>query len=57
MATCQECKAFFPLEASEPDYAEGKGDCVRELFDGRSKYWASKPIMGGMEACPDFNAK
>ena len=39
MAACAECKSFFPVPENADDFAEGKGDCVREIKDEKGKYW------------------
>ncbi len=54
MATCNDCKWFFPLE-DDPS----RGDCVRRESDGKSEYWTAKPrsAQEGGESCASFEAK
>jgi benzylsuccinate synthase len=54
MATCKECKSFFPLEEN-PD----KGDCVRRTVDPRQAYYQAKPVNSGDDAgsCESFKKK
>jgi len=47
MATCKECKHFFPLE-SDP----GKGDCVQKVVDPRQAYHKAKPVAADRDAAP-----
>ena len=56
MAACAECKSFFAVPENADDFAEGKGDCVREVKDEKGKYWLSKPTMENM-VCPFFAEK
>ena len=51
MATCDDCKSFFPLEEDPL-----KGDCVTREDDGRAQYWMSRPTEAFTEAqeCPRF---
>ena len=57
MATCADCKAFFPIEEKYDDYEPGKGDCVHELSDKKGKWWDAKPVRKDMEACKEFMSK
>ncbi|RJP38490.1 MAG: benzylsuccinate synthase [Desulfobacteraceae bacterium] len=54
MATCKECKSYFPLEEN-PD----KGDCVRRVVDPRQEYYQSKPVNASDDAvkCASFAKK
>ena len=54
MATCEECKSFFPLEEDPL-----KGDCVTREDDGRSQYWMARPTEALMEVgeCPRYISK
>ena len=45
MESCGKCKSFFPVPQDADDYAEGKGDCVREEKDEKGKFWLSKPTV------------
>jgi len=50
MATCKECKNFFPGV---------RGDCVRRVVDPRQAYHKAKPVEADRDAgdCPDFQRK
>jgi benzylsuccinate synthase len=54
MATCSECKIFFPLE-DEPTL----GDCVQRVVDPRQAYYKAKPVEAEMDAskCSSFQKK
>ncbi len=54
MATCKECKWFFPLK-EDPS----KGDCVTRVVDPRCAYWKAKPKNAGDDAskCGNFQVK
>lgn len=54
MATCKDCKSFFPLD-EEPE----KGDCVRRIVDPRQAYYQAKPVSAGTDAaeCASFHKK
>jgi len=54
MTTCEECGFFFKIPEDADDYEQGKGDCVTEKKDEKGKYWLSRPIFEGGEACGDF---
>ena len=51
MTTCQQCEFFFPVAEGEDDYGTGKGDCVVQKEDEKSKYWLSKPTFEKSECC------
>ena len=59
MATCEKCRSFYPIPKDADDYAEGKGDCVRQEQDAKGKWFESKPVMGEMAAdnCSRFTKK
>ena len=54
MATCKECKNFFPLE-DDPS----TGDCVMRVVDPRQAYYKAKPVDADQDAsnCPSFQKK
>lgn len=54
MATCQECKSFFPLEEN-PD----QGDCVQRVVDPRQAYYKARPVAANNDAsnCESFSKK
>lgn len=54
MATCNECKQFFPMQEN-PE----KGDCVQRVVDPRQAYYKSKPVDADLQAgdCPHFMKK
>ena len=54
MATCTECKSFFPLEEDSLT-----GDCVRRIVDPRQAYYQAKPVEAGQDAsaCASFQKK
>ena len=54
MATCKECRKFFPME-DRPD----KGDCVQRVVDPRQAYYKARPVDADREAsdCPEFQKK
>jgi len=54
MATCKECKSFFPLE-DDPS----TGDCVQRVVDPRQAYYQAKPVEEGHDAskCASFQKK
>lgn len=54
MSACKECALFFAIPADAGDYEPGKGDCVIEHKDEKGKYWLSKPVFQGMQACGQF---
>jgi len=55
MATCAECAFFYRIPKDAGDYEEGKGDCVTEHKDEKGKFWQSKPVFEGDEACQRFS--
>ncbi len=57
MATCKECKNFYPIPEDALDYKPGKGDCVREESDDKGKYWKAKPTQGDKTDCKCFTQK
>ncbi len=54
MATCNECKCFFPVE----DHPEA-GDCVQRGEDARQAFYKAKPVAAEQDAaaCGDFQKK
>jgi benzylsuccinate synthase len=54
MATCKDCKSFFPLEEDS-----AKGDCVRRVVDPRQAYYQAKPVKAEDNAasCSSFQKK
>ena len=54
MATCKDCKSFFPEEENS-----NKGDCVRRVVDPRQAYYQSKPVNASDDAgsCDCFKKK
>ena len=54
MATCGECKSFFPLD-EDPQ----KGDCVQRVVDPRQAYYKAKPVTADKDAsgCDSFAKK
>lgn len=54
MATCSECKRFFPLE-DDPSM----GDCVERVVDPRQAYYRAKPVEANQDAtkCKSFQKK
>lgn len=55
MATCSECAFFFRIPQEAGDYEPGKGDCVTERKDEKGKFWLSKPVFEGDDACSQFS--
>ncbi|MCL5056919.1 MAG: benzylsuccinate synthase gamma subunit family protein [Actinobacteria bacterium] len=56
MIICSNCQSFFELPKDADDYAEGKGDCVREEKDEKGKFWLSKSTQEN-STCSLFKAK
>ncbi|HLE17782.1 MAG TPA: benzylsuccinate synthase gamma subunit family protein [Syntrophales bacterium] len=54
MATCDECKNFFPLE-DDPS----TGDCVQRVVDPRQAYYKARPVTAETDAskCSTFQKK
>jgi len=54
MATCKDCKSFFPLEEDS-----AKGDCVKRVVDPRQAYYQSKPVHAedNVASCSSFQKK
>ena len=54
MASCSECKWFFPL-----DEDPARGDCVRRESDEKSAYYSAKPVSAdrASEECKGFESK
>lgn len=54
MATCNECKSYFPLEDDK-----STGDCVRRVVDPRQAYYQAKPVKadGDASTCDSFHKK
>ena len=54
MATCEECKSFFPLE-DDPTV----GDCVLRVVDPRQAYHKARPVSADDDAakCTTFQKK
>ncbi|HOS97793.1 MAG TPA: benzylsuccinate synthase gamma subunit family protein [Deltaproteobacteria bacterium] len=54
MATCSECKKFFPLEEDRK-----RGDCVQRVIDPRQAYYQAKPVTADKDAakCPSFEKR
>lgn len=54
MATCKECKCFFPLE-DNPE----TGDCVQRVVDPRQAYYKARPVGADQDAskCASFQKK
>ena len=54
MATCDECKSFFPLPEDPM-----KGDCVTREKDERCEYWMARPTeaMRDVEDCARYISK
>lgn len=54
MATCTECKHYFPIE-DQP----GRGDCVQRGVDPRQAYYMAKEVDGDTDAsnCSSFEKK
>ncbi|HWR68314.1 MAG TPA: benzylsuccinate synthase gamma subunit family protein [Desulfomonilia bacterium] len=54
MATCKECKKYFPLE-DDPN----KGDCVQRMIDPRQAYYQAKLVTAEKDAarCSSFEKK
>jgi len=54
MATCKDCKSFFPLEEDSD-----KGDCGKRGVAPRQAYYQSKPVKAVDDAvtCSSFQKK
>jgi len=54
MATCRECKKFFPIP-EDPK----RGDCVQRVVDPRQSYYKARPVNADRDAasCPSFQKK
>jgi benzylsuccinate synthase/naphthyl-2-methylsuccinate synthase gamma subunit len=57
MAKCADCAFFFRIPEGDLDYEKGKGDCVKEQRDEKGKFWLSKPVFEGNEACPQMEKR
>ncbi|MEE4351341.1 MAG: benzylsuccinate synthase gamma subunit family protein [Desulfatiglans sp.] len=51
MATCSECRSFFPLEDDS-----STGDCVMKVVDPRQAYYRAKTVEADQDAgkCKSF---
>ncbi len=54
MATCKECKSFFPMDDNP-----GRGDCVQRVVDPRQAYYKARPVDEEQDAaaCSSFQKK
>ena len=54
MATCKECKRYFPI-----DQDPKKGDCVERVVDPRQAYFKARPVQADQDAskCASFQKK
>ncbi len=54
MASCNECKSFFPLEDDD-----SMGDCVRRVVDPRQAFYQAKPVEAENDSsdCASFQKK
>jgi len=54
MATCKECKNYFPMEDDD-----SMGDCTLRVVDPRQAYFQAKPVEADKEAgsCESFHKK
>ena len=57
MSNCEKCAFFFPIPEGDMDYEPNKGDCVKQQEDTKGKFWLSKPVFGGDEACEAHRTK
>lgn len=53
-SSCGQCGFFFRIPEDAGDYESGKGDCVTEKKDEKGKYWLSKAVFDGVDACSFF---
>ena len=57
MSKCENCAFFFPIPEGDMDFEQNKGDCVKQQEDTKGKFWLSKPVFSGDDACSDHRAR